>query len=197
MAGDSGSHPAPGAGRAVSPPVFTYWGERAPLSPAAGEPVAPLSLPEAEDGVDAEYQQADAALAADDAEATDALPAFEVDPAEELGFAPLGDFTGSGEGAFFAFAPEPEEAHIPASAFIFPDEPVVGAGGYGEPVNPPSVAPHGDPVHTLADRLEHLARQLRAEGTAALAAGAVAGDRFDALMAGLLTGYLAAQRERA
>jgi len=47
----------------------------------------------------------------------------------------------------------------------------------------------------VADRLEALANRLRAEGPVALSRQVEMGDRFDALLAGMVAGYLAA-RER-
>lgn len=49
-------------------------------------------------------------------------------------------------------------------------------------------------VHDLADRLEAMAHKLRAEGSAAAEAEMSAPDRFTALLAGLLAGYLAGRR---
>jgi hypothetical protein len=161
--------------------------------------VAPPYLPESEDSFETEYHPVDTAYAADVGEEVGALPTFELDAVEEdLGLAPLGDFTAldAGESAIFDFAPEPVDEGIPADAFIYPVEQGAGAEVPDAGVTEHFLSPAGDPVTALADRLERLARQLRAEGVSALAAGAVSGDRLDALMAGLLTGYLAAQSDR-
>jgi hypothetical protein len=55
-----------------------------------------------------------------------------------------------------------------------------------------SVAPATAAAHDLATRLEAIARRLRTDGTAAVVEG-MRGDRFDALLAGLFAGYLAAR----
>lgn len=55
-----------------------------------------------------------------------------------------------------------------------------------------SVAPATAAAHDLAARLEAIASRLRTDGTAAVVAG-MRGDRFDALLAGLFAGYLAAR----
>ncbi len=55
----------------------------------------------------------------------------------------------------------------------------------------PSLAPATAAAQDLAERLETIARRLRTDGTAAVVAG-MRGDRFDALLAGLFAGYLAA-----
>lgn len=55
-----------------------------------------------------------------------------------------------------------------------------------------SVAPASAVAHDLAARLEAIARRLRTDGTAAVVEG-MRGDRFDALLAGLFAGYLAAR----
>jgi hypothetical protein len=55
-----------------------------------------------------------------------------------------------------------------------------------------SVAPATAAAHDLAERLESIAKRLRTDGTAAVVAG-MRGDRFDALLAGLFAGYLAAR----
>jgi hypothetical protein len=62
------------------------------------------------------------------------------------------------------------------------------------PAFAPSHAPSTtDPgVVALADRLQHVADRLRREGAAGLSAG-FGGDRFDAVLAGFLAGYLAAR----
>lgn len=66
-----------------------------------------------------------------------------------------------------------------------------------EPAEAEVRAPHGpldDSVYDLADRLEAMAQRLRAEGSAAAEAEMSAPDRFTALLAGLLAGYLAGRR---
>lgn len=54
--------------------------------------------------------------------------------------------------------------------------------------------PAFDPAGSLADRLEEMADRLRADGPAAAEAGMDSSDRFTALLAGLLAGYLAGQK---
>lgn len=55
-----------------------------------------------------------------------------------------------------------------------------------------SVTPATTAAHDLAARLEMIARRLRTDGTAAVVEG-MRGDRFDALLAGLFAGYIAAR----
>ncbi|MEJ2217065.1 MAG: hypothetical protein P8099_10665 [Gemmatimonadota bacterium] len=86
--------------------------------------------------------------------------------------------------------PEPRD-DFPVEAFHLPGT------EYGEQ---PTVAP-AVPDHTatraveLADRLDRLAGALRSRGTAALTDQLAGGDRFDALLTGLLAGFLAAGEE--
>jgi hypothetical protein len=55
-----------------------------------------------------------------------------------------------------------------------------------------AVSPGTSAAYDLAERLETIAKRLRTDGTAAVVAG-MRGDRFDALLAGLFAGYLAAR----
>lgn len=87
-----------------------------------------------------------------------------------------------------AAAPEPvaEEISAPVAA-----EPAAAVGITVE-ASIAGAEPVTDGVALeLAERLEEAARRLRDGGSGALLSG-VAGDRFDVLLAGLLTGYLAA-----
>ncbi|HEX7120436.1 MAG TPA: hypothetical protein VF212_16710 [Longimicrobiales bacterium] len=92
---------------------------------------------------------------------------------------------------------------FPIDAFIIPeDADHLPAGVDSAP------APHATPLSKklmqplpedraarLADRLEAIARRLRADGPAALGKDLESHDRFDALLAGVLAGYLAAGDE--
>lgn len=57
----------------------------------------------------------------------------------------------------------------------------------------PATTPDMGAADAVADRLEALANRLRAEGPGALSREVEMGDRFDALLAGMVAGYLAAR----
>lgn len=76
--------------------------------------------------------------------------------------------------------PEPPRVEEPAAEIPLSGREVV------------SITPATTAAHDLAARLEAIARRLRTDGTAAVVEG-MRGDRFDALLAGLFAGYLAAR----
>jgi hypothetical protein len=83
---------------------------------------------------------------------------------------------------------------FPLDAFIVPEETKrmpAGMEGQAMPAGP-------EPSHVtaLADRLEKLSHRLRVEDTNAMLGKLARGDRLDALLAGLLAGYLAGSSEQ-
>lgn len=100
----------------------------------------------------------------------------------------------------FPFAPDrPDAAGAGMREFEddFPMEAFQIEGEQEAPVEGETDAvyePPDDGVYDLADRLEAMAHRLRAEGAAAAEAEMSAPDRFTALLAGLLAGYLAGRR---
>ena len=82
-----------------------------------------------------------------------------------------------------------KKEEFPLDAFIIPDHAQrVPSGLEGKPL-PPHAGP--TPLNTLADRLEKLSHRLRVEDTEVMVRRLAGGDRLDALLAGLLAGYLA------
>ena len=88
-------------------------------------------------------------------------------------------------------AEEPVAPSAPATDDDFPVDSfdIEGEGGVAAPAEPGA----GDMAGELADRLEDMARRLRDQGPAAAEAEMSSGDRFTALLGGLLAGYLAAR----
>jgi hypothetical protein len=83
---------------------------------------------------------------------------------------------------------------FPLDAFIVPEETKrMPAGLEGQAV--PS-GPEPSQVTALADRLEKLSHRLRVEETDTIMRKMARGDRLDALLAGLLAGYLAGSSEQ-
>lgn len=72
---------------------------------------------------------------------------------------------------------------VPDDAFIFPDGAEFKSYRRGPREDPP--------MDHLAQRLEQLAHRLRLDGNAALTQTMQDGDRLDAALAGLISGYLA------
>ena len=80
------------------------------------------------------------------------------------------------------------DAEFPLDAFIIPEQSQrVPTGLEGK------TATHAEhtPITDLADRLEKLSHRLRVEESETLLSRLAAGDKLDALLAGLLAGYLA------
>ena len=90
-----------------------------------------------------------------------------------------------------AYAPREE---FPLDAFIVPEESQhVPSGLEGAPATPP---PEPTAAKSLAERLEKLSHRLRVEDSDAIVRRLASGDRLDALLAGLLAGYLAGKSEQ-
>lgn len=78
---------------------------------------------------------------------------------------------------------------FPLDAFIIPEQTQrVPSGLEGKPL---PAQPSHTPLTNLADRLEKLSHRLRVENTEVVVHRLAGGDRLDALLAGLLAGYLA------
>jgi hypothetical protein len=83
---------------------------------------------------------------------------------------------------------------FPLDAFIVPEETRrVPAGMEGTAM---PAGPEPSRVTALADRLEKLSHRLRVEDSNAMLSKLARGDRLDALLAGLLAGYLAGSSEQ-
>lgn len=79
---------------------------------------------------------------------------------------------------------------FPLDAFIVPEQTQhIPSGLEGRPLP----TQQQTPVTDLADRLEKLSHRLRVEETDIVLSRMASGDRLDALLAGLLAGYLAAK----
>lgn len=104
-------------------------------------------------------------------------PAFEADVSEtEAAFAALSQL-------------QPTEQEFPLDAFIIPAHTRHVPTGLEGQVT--SAAPAHTPVTELAERLEKLSHRLRVEDPDAVLARLAGGDKLDAMLAGLLAGYLA------
>lgn len=114
--------------------------------------------------------------------------------------APGGDQEEDTEAAAFPFAPDRPDATGAGRREFEDDFPMHAFQIEGAEVEPAEAEVRGahqpprDSAHDLADRLEAMADRLRAEGSAAAEAEMSAPDRFTALLAGLLAGYLAGRR---
>lgn len=81
-----------------------------------------------------------------------------------------------------------KKEEFPLDAFIIPEQSQrVPSGLEGKPIP----AHEHTPLTALADRLEKLSHRLRVENTEVVVHRLAGGDRLDALLAGLLAGYLA------
>ncbi|HEX6939595.1 MAG TPA: hypothetical protein VF158_09295 [Longimicrobiales bacterium] len=106
----------------------------------------------------------------------------------------------SAEGAPVDDAPPDDADAFPIDAFILPEDADhrpggadAAAGQHTTPLSKKLLRPlPEDRAARLADRLEAIARRLRVDGPAALSQDLESHDRFDALLAGVLAGYLAA-----
>lgn len=177
------------------PPFFAGGGETAPA--AGPEPVveaAPQEAPweegafvESEAGQEQPFPFEDMGTPGAQAPGSTEPPFAEEPETADLGMSVLdvGDIKGT-EGT-----PNAEEAadDFPAEAFHLPERNLID-----EPV---PAAPDRTAVRALdlAERLDRLAGALRSRGTAALTEQLAGGDRFDALLTGLLAGFLAAGDE--
>lgn len=81
---------------------------------------------------------------------------------------------------------------FPLDAFIIPEHAQRIPNGFeGKKLPEP---PRHTPVTDLADRLEKLSHRLRVEDANAVVARLAGGDKLDALLAGLLAGYIAGSK---
>lgn len=140
-------------------------------------------------------------------EPTAAAPVRKVPAADELthddASVPWADFSDEGtvEPMFEADVSETEavlaslakaEAEFPLDAFIIPEQSKrVPTGLEGKPV---SNHPAPTPVTELAERLEKLSHRLRVEDSEVVLRRLAAGDKLDALLGGLLAGFLAGSK---
>lgn len=170
MPGDAGTGRSPGAGRSFLPPVFTHWSDRPAGAPAAPKPEPVASAPDADGTFLPEFLKK---------EAVSTLVAVDAEP----------------------LAPERGPRSFPVDAFLLPEEAQHRPTGIAASASPATLlerierAPVDGSAKGLAERLERLARRLRTEGAAGLASNLTGGDRLDALLAGLVAGYLAARNE--
>lgn len=182
----------------VPPPASTEWsqepaeegGER-PLPPffAGAEEVTPQQAPEppapARPAEPAELEGPDTGAGVESPPATDEPFPFE-DMSATVGERPAD----AGIPMLDAQEPEPRD-DFPVEAFQLP-----GMERGGEPMAAPAVPDHTSTrALELAERLDRMAGALRSRGTAALTEQLAGGDRFDALLTGLLAGFLAAKEE--
>jgi hypothetical protein len=109
-----------------------------------------------------------------------AEPAFEADVDEmEAALALFGE-------------PPRQEAEFPLDAFIIPEETTHMPTGVETPEA--REEPKRSAVDELAERLEKLSHRLRIDDTPAVLERLAAGDKLDAMLAGLLAGYLAGKK---
>lgn len=83
-----------------------------------------------------------------------------------------------------------EEETFPLDAFIIPEDARRVPAGIESGSTPAAAS---DPAVVVAERLERIARRLREGGAAAMRGLASSDDRLDAVIAGVITGYLAAR----
>jgi hypothetical protein len=130
--------------------------------------------------------------------ADDDIPAAAAEEGNDMPWEqPAGDEEGTVEPVFEADVSETtatlaeltQTTEFPLDAFIIPEESQrVPTGLEGmTSTEPPPVTP----VSELADRLEKFSHRLRVEDTNEVIARLAAGDRLDALLAGLLAGFIA------
>jgi hypothetical protein len=168
MTGEPASHSSFSSGGMALPPVYTNWGE-APAVASTRVAVLP-------------YFAGRPAAAISQGDAVSA-PAAVVAASPSASQAPAHPATEERVPAPPSGVIEPEGAVVcePTSA------PIWTAARDLVPASTPTAA-----ARDLAERLETIAGRLRTDGTAAVVAG-MRGDRFDALLAGVIAGYLAAR----
>jgi hypothetical protein len=174
----------------------------APLPPVSSQPGGGFGAPVNGDG-----RMAAPFVGSPTMHISRAQPAAVYTPApeeEEIPWAqgPL-DETGEVEPVFEADVSETEAAlaalslasrgeEFPLDAFIIPEQTQRIPNGFeGKPL--PEERPH-TPVTDLADRLEKLSHRLRVEEAEAVVSRLAGGDKLDALLAGLLAGYIAGSK---
>ena len=97
-------------------------------------------------------------------------------------------FEAESEAVMAELSLQARQSEFPLDAFIIPEESQrVPSGLEGQPASQQSHTP----LTALADRLEKLSHRLRVEDTTVIVRRLAGGDRLDALLAGLLAGYLA------
>jgi hypothetical protein len=175
---------------AILPPVVTrrtgsrvpsISGRSAPIAPpfVAGKKSTPVELPvEVQPPFEATVQQETNEEMAWDSISDEGVvePVFQADTD-----AVLEELTEQ------AAAAQREE--FPLDAFIVPEQAHrVPNGMEGKPV---TAAPETTPLSSLAERLEKLSHKLRVEDTDEVIRRLASGDRLDALLGGLVAGYLA------
>lgn len=155
----------------LAPPASTQWSGEESGEPEEGRPLPPF-------------------FAGDEDAAAPAAPAQAPGrDADELVQEEPESFPYEAVGGPAAPAPAAaaEDDDFPVEAFDVPElhrapagaAPAAAAGAEGE----------------VAERLERFAARLREQGAAALTAEIQSADRFDALLAGMIAGYLAAQAD--
>ena len=96
------------------------------------------------------------------------------------------------EAALAALSMAARAEEFPLDAFIIPEHSHRIPNGFEGKALPE--APAHTPVTDLADRLEKLSHRLRIEDADAVVNRLAGGDKLDALLAGLLAGYIAGSR---
>jgi hypothetical protein len=207
------SEPDRNRDRRVPPPASTEWSQHAaeeggdlPLPPFFAGAEEPVSSTGPEPAADAsamaepwdtgtsveEPAEEDSAFPFEDMDAPVERSYRPAEPAPEQPVAPFTDVPISDMEAAPATEATPavEEPvdDFPVEAFHLPRP---EDAGEMEPAFP-ATERAGMRAHELADRLDRLAEALRSRGTAALTDQLAGGDRFDALLTGLLAGFLAA-----
>ena len=110
------------------------------------------------------------------------------DPMEDEGVVePV--FQADTEDVLAQLSKQAQKEEFPMDAFIIPEQTQrVPTGLEGKPR---TADPEHTPLSNLADRLEKLSHRLRVEDTQVVVRRLAGGDKLDALLAGLLAGYLA------
>lgn len=86
------------------------------------------------------------------------------------------------------------DADFPLDAFIIPEHTRRLPEGLDAQSGTATAAPEHTPITELADRLEKLSHRLRVDDADAVLARLASGDHLDAMLGGLLAGYLAGKK---
>ena len=169
-----------------------------PLGPVVSQPGTGFAAPLNGDGRMAAPFVAKPAIVADKAPAVSAavveeLP-WEQNPSDETGeVEPVFEADVSeAEAALAALSQSVRAEEFPLDAFIIPEHAQRIPNGFEGKALPE--APVHTPVIELADRLEKLSHRLRVEEASAVVSRLAGGDKLDALLAGLLAGYIAGSK---